>query len=198
MLDKFRLANFRVEVVAEEKLILPEYKGATIRGAFGHAFKRVACIKSSNEKCDECSLKSKCPYNYIFNTPVPKDAEIMKKYNYAPHPYVLSPPLESKNTYTQGSKIHFFATIIGDALNYLPYFVLSFETIGKLGLGKDKGKYQLNSISALSPKGTWMEIYDGKQLMNNYPVFRLKDWKIDTEREDFLTIHFLRDLLKIG
>ena len=192
MLDKFRLANFKVDVVTENELILPEYKGSTIRGIFGHAFKRVACIKSSSENCSDCSLKERCPYNYVFNTPVPADAEIMRKYNYAPHPYILCPPLESTQSYPPGAKIHYSITIIGDALNFLPYFVLSFEVMGKLGLGKNKGKYQLKSISALSKKETWQEIYNSanQQLMNNYPIFQINDLEI-AKPVELLTVRFL-------
>lgn len=38
------LSRYRVTLSALEALDLPAYLGSTLRGAFGHAFRRVACL----------------------------------------------------------------------------------------------------------------------------------------------------------
>ena len=44
-LRKIRYARFRLEMNAVSQLRLPPYKGSTFRGAFGHTFKQLVCVK---------------------------------------------------------------------------------------------------------------------------------------------------------
>ncbi len=41
MTPSLALARYRATFEAVEPLILPEYLGSTLRGAFGHAFRRL-------------------------------------------------------------------------------------------------------------------------------------------------------------
>ena len=75
--------TFHFEIIAQEPLILPSYKGSTLRGGFGNAFRRVVCALKKND-CSECILKEKCVYSYVFETPPPSDTKIMRKYTSAP------------------------------------------------------------------------------------------------------------------
>jgi hypothetical protein len=69
---KIEYGVFRFTIVPSEPLILPLFKGSTLRGGFGHAFKRVVCaLRKTN--CSECLLKERCVYSYIFETPPPSD-----------------------------------------------------------------------------------------------------------------------------
>ena len=127
---------------------MPIYKGSTLRGGFGHAFKKVVCVK--REKiCETCLLKGKCVYSYVFETPPPPDTSKMKKYPFAPHPFVITPPLEEKRTYRQNDSLCFELTLIGKSIDFLPYFIYTFDELGKMGIGKAKGKYQLDEVKAL-------------------------------------------------
>ena len=54
-------------------LMLPEYKGSTLRGAFGSTFKQIACV-AQDAHCDHCQVRSTCVYHYVFETPPPADA----------------------------------------------------------------------------------------------------------------------------
>ena len=60
------------------------------RGGFGYAFKRVVCV-IKGKACDECLLKQKCIYSYIFETP-PQDTEMLRLYPKVPHPFVIESP----------------------------------------------------------------------------------------------------------
>ena len=55
---------------AVEPLVLPPYKGSTLRGGFGASFRRVVCVVRDKE-CADCLLKGKCVYSYVFETPPP-------------------------------------------------------------------------------------------------------------------------------
>ena len=127
-------------------MILPSYKGSTLRGGFGHAFKRVVCAIKSRE-CTSCLLKEKCVYSYIFETPPPSDTKIMRKYTSAPHPFIIEPPPEIKRGYTPKDEITFGLTLIGRAIDYLPYFIYAFDELGRIGLGKGKAKFELKTVN---------------------------------------------------
>ena len=64
MTPSLALARYRVTFKAVEPLILPEYLGSTLRGAFGHAFRRLCCIARPGE---ECPAPESCPYRLCSN-----------------------------------------------------------------------------------------------------------------------------------
>lgn len=145
----FRLARFRFEAKPKYRLCLPAYKGSTLRGGFGQTLKRVVCV-TKNKECQNCLLKEKCAYSYIFETPPPEDTTRLRKYPYAPHPFVIEPPLERKQQeYTQEKELSFNLILIGKATDYLPYFVFAFDKLGEIGLGTGKGKYWLKEVRSV-------------------------------------------------
>jgi CRISPR/Cas system endoribonuclease Cas6 (RAMP superfamily) len=117
--------------ILEDDVMLPTFKGSTIRGVFGHALKKVVCALRLAE-CNACILKSTCVYYMIFEEGEPAGARIAAK----PHPYIIEPPLDSKTTYKKGENLEFNIILIGKANDYLPYFICAFENIGSSGIGK--------------------------------------------------------------
>lgn len=91
-------------------------------------------------------LKQKCAYSYIFETPPPSDTKKMRKYPYAPHPFVITPPLEEEREYNQGDTLCFGLTLIGKSVEFLPYFIYTFDELGQIGIGKGRGKYKLVEV----------------------------------------------------
>ena len=154
-----QISNFLFTIVPKEPLILPAYKGSTFRGGFGYAFKRVVCAIRDKE-CPDCLLKEKCIYSYVFETPPPSDTKIMRKYKAAPHPFVIEPPPEKRRGYKPGDEINFGLTLIGRAIDYLPYFIYTFDELGKLGIGKGKAKYDLKTVGAV-PRGCPSDVLHG-------------------------------------
>ena len=137
--------RYQVRIIPLEKTRLPEYKGSTFRGAFGHAFRKVVCTFKGKE-CDDCLLRQRCIYSYVFETPPPEGSERMTKYRRAPHPFVIEPPLDSKTGYAPGEEIDFGLVLIGRADDYLPYFIYAFDELGKLGIGKGKARFRLDTV----------------------------------------------------
>jgi CRISPR-associated endoribonuclease Cas6 len=146
-LQNFKVARFEFCIQATDRLSLPEYKGSAFRGGFGHAFKKVVCALR-NKECRDCLLREKCIYSYIFETPPPADSRFMRKYPAAPHPFVLCPPLEDDRIYDPGEILAFQLTLIGKAMDYLPYFVYTFEELGQMGIGKGRGKFRVEEVKA--------------------------------------------------
>jgi CRISPR-associated endoribonuclease Cas6 len=196
-LHHFKFAQFQFLLKASDCINLPVYKGSTFRGAFGHAFKKVVCV--NREKiCGSCLLKGKCVYSYVFETPPPSNTSRMRKYPFAPHPFIITPPLEEKRTYRQNDILSFELTLIGKSIDYLPYFIYTFDEMGRMGIGKGKGRYCLEEVRAMNigerskvkgeseekegvrekVKGEREEtIYSGKDktLRNNFSVLRVDD-----------------------
>lgn len=194
MQPDIRFSSFLFNLQAEDKILLPPYKGSTFRGGFGHAFKKVVCAVREKD-CDECLLKGRCIYSYVFETPPHEGAEILRKYDKAPHPFVIEPPLETKGAYNPGDTLAFNLILIGKAIDYLPYFIYTFEELGRIGIGKGKGRYALKEVSCEGKS-----IYDSvnRQLKtfpsNNSPLSPLKlkgDEKGVTPNSKLITLNFL-------
>jgi len=148
------LAKYRFTLQTKETLILPAYKGSTLRGGFGSVFHRLTCI-SKNKDCSNCLLRNRCIYSYIFETSPPPDSLYLSKYKTIPRPFILEPPLEKKKKYEEGDILYFNLILIGKAINYLPYFIFAFQQLGQTGLGREKARYELIRVESVrdSPKG---------------------------------------------
>ena len=186
-LEQFSFLPLTFTLKALTPIRLPAYKGSTFRGAFGATFRRVVCvIKKGN--CQGCLLKERCPYSYVFETPVPEGASKMRKYPYAPHPFVLVPPLEDRERYEPGQQIVFSLTLIGKGIEYLPYFLYTVQEMGKAGIGKGKGRYTLEGVRERDGR----EIFSEGQIK----VPRPTSWKelLQGEPPEEVTLRFITPL----
>ena len=143
--DAFTLDAYDFQIRARQPLLLPPYKGATLRGGFGHAFRRIACAMR-HKTCPECLLRGHCVYSYVFETPVPAGATVIPAQTQAPRPYILKPPLETRRAYEPGETLSFGLVLVGRAAAYLPYFIYAFEELGNLGIGRGKGTFELVEV----------------------------------------------------
>jgi hypothetical protein len=134
----------RLETDAE----LPHYKGSTFRGVFGRALKKVVCALKQQE-CESCLLSTKCVYAQVFETPITSETKDPRMAA-APHPFVIEPPLTTKTHYPAGSVFDFYLLLMGEANNYLPYFIYAFEQMGRIGIGRkingNRGRFVLESV----------------------------------------------------
>jgi hypothetical protein len=95
------VCKFQLHIEPRQLIILPPYKGSTLRGGFGNAFKKVVCALKEKD-CPDCILKERCVYSYVFETPPPTDTKVMRKYLSVPHPFIIEPPPERKMGYKPG------------------------------------------------------------------------------------------------
>lgn len=94
-------------------------------------------------------------------TPIPEDHPDSRKYKNAPHPYIIIPPLTRRQYFEPGEAIFFDVVLIGKASEYLPYFIYAFTEMGRLGIGKGKGKFDVTSVEALNLDGSGIKIFSG-------------------------------------
>lgn len=156
-MDAFQCLRLSVLAEAKDYISLPPYQGGTLRGAFGYALKGAVCT-FENRECGDCLLKDKCVYSYVFETPLPADAEVLRLYPYAPHPFVIGPMANSAGgKHHPGSQIRFGMTLVGRAMEYLPYFAYAFIRMGKAGIGKGRGRFHISQIDVTDEKGDKVE-----------------------------------------
>jgi hypothetical protein len=172
ILNNFKFAKFGFYIRAEEDITLPIYKGAMFRGGFGYAFKKIVCIQRTRKNCVDCLLRRSCVYSYIFETEPPADTKVLKLYRTIPHPFIIEPPLSSSRIAKQGESIRFNLILIGKAVDYLPYFVLTFAELGRQGIGRKRGKYTLEKVEGLDINDNGNVIYTSvdQKLIKDYPL----------------------------
>lgn len=106
-------------------------------------------------------LRFKCVYSAIMETPVTETHPHSRKYKKAPHPYVIIPPLTRRQYFKPDELIFFDIVLIGKANEYLPYFIYTFTEMGRIGIGVDKGKFDVASVEALNLDGAKTKIFNG-------------------------------------
>jgi hypothetical protein len=145
MLTHFRFARYNFVLTAMDPLDLPPYKGSTLRGVFGHAFKRIVCARQGQD-CAECLLRLDCPYASVFESRPPDDADIKRLQEAIPRPFVVEPPLIRQTRFSPGEEIAFKLVLVGRAIDLLAYFVVAFQEAGRMGIGKGRGQYALARV----------------------------------------------------
>ena len=170
-------------LVTQNSFSLPPYKGATFRGTFGHQLKRSICVQK-NIDCDQCPLREQCPYTYLFASTNKQNEDVLR-------PFILKPPLGRKQFFLANEKLFWQLVLVGKAIEYLPYFIYTFIRMGEKGIGRDRGRYQLQNVYAIDEHGHKHSIYDANtgNLRNDFPRIELD--AIKTKLIPQISIQFL-------
>lgn len=164
MLDNLCIARYTFHLRVEQEMPLPRYKGGVLRGAFGSTLRRLACARPGGGECDDCLLRERCPYAYLFRTPVPQDAEVLRTYSEVSPPFVLEPPLDRRPLYRPGEELGFDLVLIGQGIPYLPYFLAVFQELAGRGLGPRRARFALEQVQSVHPlKDEQITIYQGRE-----------------------------------
>lgn len=158
------LSIYKYDVIAKfkEPAILPVYKGATLRGAFGITFKNNVCINKKIENCNKCFISNKCVFRQIFNVEIVDEGKSQS----FPQPFILEPPYDSQTYYEKGNLLNFGCIIVEKMVDYFPYFVLTFKSMEEKGIDIRGKKAQFELIKI---KNKTRIVYDGKtQIISDY------------------------------
>jgi hypothetical protein len=195
--ENFSFSVYRLSLEAMDRIELPRMnKGITLRGAFGTVFRRLVChdLKAT---CPSCLVHENCPYSNVFNPVVPPDSDRPRLNRDIPRPFVIKPPLDPEGSYNPGDIFCFDLVVVGRAQDYLPYFIVTFEELGRQGIGVGRGRYDLASLEAMKADGTWEHVFQGKDRMVRPPKKPLDLKSICRGEESFenLEIEFLTPVL---
>jgi len=163
-----QFAAYRFVLRPREPIHLPPNPGSTLRGGLGASFKRTACFQRNRppDSCDGCPVAQNCPYGYIFETRLPPDSELLRSLKEIPHPFVLEAPLDPPPAYEPGSSLEFRTVLVGRAIGYIPYLTRAFEHLGDVGIGRGRGRFELEEVRAEHPvHGRSVSVYRRGELL---------------------------------
>jgi hypothetical protein len=145
-LHSLEVSPLRFYLVTGRDFRLPVYKGSVFRGGFGQLFREIACLSRASD-CHGCRHLDSCGYSQVFESPIlPGQANILTKYPQAPHPFVLSPPLDDRTYLPAGSKLELDITLIQSARRWFPHFIFVFDELGRRG--NYGGPYRIDQVTS--------------------------------------------------
>lgn len=145
------------------------------RNNIGFQLKRLTCILRSSE-CGSCILNKTCIYSSVYETPIDKSNKIVKGRDRASHPYLV---YSGATTGVKTERINIDIILIGIAVNYFPYILLTMINTGKAGILSGRIHFEVESIfcqgkSVLQGKSDYCENigpliwdWDGSALAEN-------------------------------
>jgi CRISPR/Cas system endoribonuclease Cas6 (RAMP superfamily) len=140
---------FRFALAPAQSLVVPAINKANmLRGGFGHAFRRLCCVPQCRDT-RTCPLAASCPYKGVFEPSPPPGAERLSKNQDIPRPFVFRAPQTQQTRFEKGERFEFDLVLIGRALDFLPYFVLSFRELAGEGLGLNRAKCTLEKVEEI-------------------------------------------------
>ncbi len=173
--NSLRIGLFRFRLVPEQPLEVPALnKGNMLRGGFGHGFRKLCCIPQCKDT-KSCPLAATCPYKAVFEPSPPPGSERLSKNQDIPRPFVFRAPETSQSRFRKGEAFEFGLVLIGRAVGFLPYFVLSFRELASEGLGLNRAKCTLERVeqSGLSANGVGSTNHEAKLIYSSdNQVFR--------------------------
>jgi hypothetical protein len=148
---RFRFYPLRFELVAREPLFFPPGKAANIlRGALGVIFRKIACVPHCTD-ARTCDNRACCPYAQVFE-PVAQGAGAPGKHpsGFAdwPRPFVFRARHLDGQTISSGGSFWFDLHVFSLDPNVLKYFVLTFASLAREGLGPRRGKAEVQRVTS--------------------------------------------------
>ncbi|MDH2998911.1 CRISPR-associated protein Cas6 [Pasteurellaceae bacterium LFhippo2] len=152
-LDSLPIARYQFSFKVTQDIALPEYAGSALRGAFGRALRKIACM-TKQEDCKSCPLYRSCPYTNIFETPAP-DSHELQKFNQVPNGYIIEPYGWGEKHYQIGELFQFNLVLFGRLIQQLPLIAFAFKRAFEYNLAG--GKAELVDIANFSEDQTGCE-----------------------------------------
>ncbi len=155
-MNYLRIYPLEIILKAEENISLPSFVTNTIRGAFGYNLKNLACVyRNIKRDCKKCLLKKSCVYSRIFESTVdnikknkPNMSNLLKD---VPDPFIFYIPPESGRFEVEKNKMFSIRLVLlGDIIDDLPWFIVTFNHMTEVGLGKDFQKVVVDSVEHYS------------------------------------------------
>lgn len=150
-----QIGVFRFTIAPLQPLAVPAINKANmLRGGFGHAFRRLCCVPQCRDT-KNCPLVNSCPYKAVFEPSPPPGTDRLSKNQDIPRPFVFRAPQAHQTRFEQGERFEFGLVLIGRALDFLPYFVLSFRELAREGLGLNRARCTLERVEQMGLTDTW-------------------------------------------
>lgn len=139
-----KTSTLLVRYVAAERQRLPSFLGSAVHGAFGHALKRIACVRPKRTSCVGCPDALGCGYAELFEAPASEHARNLLRgvQQQAPRPVAVAPDgswprfAAAGNVVAEGAEVRVRVVLIGRAVElHRPLAVRALRDVADLGLG---------------------------------------------------------------
>ncbi len=181
----FPVARYRFDCQVVSPIRLPEYAGSTLRGAFGHALKKTACMTRQSD-CKACPLYRSCPYPAIF-APAPPETHSLQKFSEIPAPFIVEPPAWGERHYGKDDILSFEFILIGRALAQFPLIIYAWQRALETGIAKGDGTARLKRVNLIEESGE-TTIYRQEEGQIKPHVAELTRSNIETQQPDLQQI----------
>jgi hypothetical protein len=156
----FPLALCRFRLIAATPILLPEWSGSLLRGAFGHALRQLSCMTRQKD-CASCPLYRTCPYPALFAPPAVEHQ--IQHFSQPPAPYLIEPERWGAQHLKVGDRLQFNMVLMGRALDEFPLIVEAWKRAAGRGLGPTRGDQagtaELDHIDYLPQQGIPVALY---------------------------------------
>ena len=124
---------------------LPSFQSSIWRSVFGMQLKDMSL---GNAACPNLThISRENLYAYFMETPPPQDAQLMRLYQNAPHPYVFACPWHDTGTsLSSGESYHLPFLLFGKANALLSVVILAMARAAAAGLGRCRGRMRLMKV----------------------------------------------------
>lgn len=152
------IARYRLTLRAEAPFKLTGYPGAMLRGAWGHALRRLACSTASPH-CKGCPVRQQCRYTQLFE-PLPDTTQGAARD--IPPPYIVQAALTQPRVMAAGDAWSFEMVLFGKAVTELPLIVWAWQLAARAGLGDQQTPMSLMQVDYQSSNQQWEPIWEAK------------------------------------
>lgn len=153
-----KTSTLLVRYVAAEPQRLPSFLGSAVHGAFGHALKRIACVRPRRATCSGCPDALDCGYAELFES---RSSESVRRslrgvQEQAPRPVAVAPDgpwprfTAPGNLVDEGAEVCVRVVLIGRSVEFhRSLAVRALEDVADLGLGitRTKGRWRRARLS---------------------------------------------------
>ena len=143
------ISRYRIKFKANQNIQLPEYAGSSLRGAFGHALKNIACLTAGlNKGHCKCQPVESCLYRRIFD-PAKQKLILQDRLQDVAPPFVIEAHSLSTKVLA-GQEAYFYMTLVGDfAHNQQMMIQMAWQRALAVGIGSyhNTGQAQSQLIS---------------------------------------------------
>lgn len=141
------------------EIVLPPFKGSTVRGALFSALSQDFCLERQSPQCPTCRARQACPVSALLSTVDEQGARGLE----TARPCTIEPPLEMQTRYRPDGRFSFGVTLFGEAWQLLAYVIVGVQKMGQTGIGNQRlapGRFVVEEINAVEPvSGQAQRIY---------------------------------------
>lgn len=162
----FTLHHLRFTAEAVTPILMDEYKGSALRGAWHGYMQKAYCGAPPAARADPLH-QAMCPVCYLTSRETGPETR---------RPFALQPPLSRQRRYEPGERFQFGFTLFNHAQGLFPYVLLALREVGESwGLGqwleayRGRGRYRLARVEAWNPHTGEEEVLlaEGSQMVHS-------------------------------